>query len=138
MKINIDQIPAEGFILEETIGPQVLDLDTEIVKFPSPVKVKARVFKITDTVSVDLTVNTVERLVCSRCINEYDHDYAKDFKLDYQVDKKTHTLDLDPDIREEIVIDFPIKPLCKADCRGLCPNCGKNLNEGNCGCGSSH
>jgi len=43
-------------------------------------------------------------------------------------------LDLAPLLREEIIIDTPIGILCKPDCAGLCPNCGKNLNEGPCGC----
>ena len=35
---------------------------------------------------------------------------------------------------EEFSLALPVKPLCRPDCRGLCPECGKNLNEGACGC----
>ena len=34
----------------------------------------------------------------------------------------------------DIILNYPQKYLCKDDCKGLCPECGKNLNEGDCGC----
>jgi len=43
-------------------------------------------------------------------------------------------LDLASLLWEEFSLALPVKPLCKPDCRGLCPVCGKNLNEGACGC----
>jgi uncharacterized protein len=43
-------------------------------------------------------------------------------------------LDLAPLLREEIIIDTPIGVLCRPNCAGLCPTCGKNLNEGPCDC----
>ena len=42
--------------------------------------------------------------------------------------------DLDPLITEDIFLDLPSKLLCSEDCKGLCPVCGKNRNEGDCGC----
>ncbi len=35
---------------------------------------------------------------------------------------------------EEFVLSLPVKPLCRPDCKGLCPQCGKNLNTGSCSC----
>ena len=43
-------------------------------------------------------------------------------------------LDLASLLWEEFSLALPVKPLCRPDCRGLCPACGKNLNEGACGC----
>ena len=37
-------------------------------------------------------------------------------------------------MREQIVLGLPLKPLCREDCRGRCPSCGKNRNTGPCGC----
>ena len=44
------------------------------------------------------------------------------------------TLDLDELLRSDILLELPYKYLCSEDCKGLCPSCGKNLNEGPCGC----
>lgn len=44
------------------------------------------------------------------------------------------TIDLAPPLREHILLDIPLKPLCRPDCRGLCSQCGANLNETQCTC----
>lgn len=44
------------------------------------------------------------------------------------------SVDLTPDIREAMILCFPGYPVCKAECKGLCPTCGKNLNKGACTC----
>ncbi len=43
-------------------------------------------------------------------------------------------IDLSPLIREQVLLALPTRPLCKEDCRGLCPRCGANLNREVCGC----
>lgn len=45
-----------------------------------------------------------------------------------------YQLPLDDLVAEDLILDQPSKRLCKEDCRGLCMTCGKNLNEGSCGC----
>jgi uncharacterized protein len=44
------------------------------------------------------------------------------------------TIDLGPLVRDAIVLELPMAPLCREDCAGLCPQCGANLNEGDCSC----
>ena len=134
MKIDLNKIPLEGAVLEEEISASVLELDTETVKFLGPVKVRAEVFRITNAVTVNLKLNGLLNLKCSRCLKEFEANFKKDLRLDYQVDRTESALVLDQDIKEEIILDYPIKPLCKPDCIGLCHKCGKNLNEGGCSC----
>ena len=43
-------------------------------------------------------------------------------------------IDLEPLAREALVLDLPLAPLCREDCRGLCPTCGADLNQGDCDC----
>jgi len=45
-----------------------------------------------------------------------------------------HVLNLTEAIRQYALLAIPMKPLCRPDCAGLCPNCGHNLNQGPCGC----
>ena len=137
MKIAINQIPPEGLVLTEAFAPGVLDLETELIKFSGPVKVIAKVDKITNAVTVRLNINVPMHASCSRCVEDFRIDFRKDANLNYSAGKNELSIDLDPDIREEIILDYPIKPLCKPDCKGLCPKCGKNLNEGGCSCGTT-
>ena len=53
------------------------------------------------------------------------------------VDEDTYggkEVDLAPAVREQILLQIPSSPLCREDCRGLCPRCGSDLNERDCGC----
>jgi len=45
-----------------------------------------------------------------------------------------HVLDLYEAVRQYALLALPMKPLCKQECPGICPQCGKNLNEGKCSC----
>lgn len=47
-------------------------------------------------------------------------------------------IDLTPILREEGILAVPIQMLCQPDCKGLCPQCGQNLNEKDCGCDRGH
>jgi uncharacterized protein len=134
MKINIDQIPAGGLTQEKAVPAESLDLDTEVVKFRGPLAIKADVSQITNTVIVDLDLNARISLVCVRCLDDFETDFTKHLKLNFSVEKYQHEIDLDPEIRQDIIIEYPIKPLCKLDCKGLCPKCGQNLNADKCKC----
>jgi uncharacterized protein len=137
VKIDVRRIPPEGLTLLEDFSPGELDLNTDVVSFHGPVKVRADVSVITNAVTVRLEVRAVMRLNCGRCLKDFSLDFEKDFELNYPADDTGPVIDLDPDIREEIILDYPLKPLCVQSCKGLCPKCGKNLNEGGCNCGST-
>ena len=55
----------------------------------------------------------------------YDEDY---------VQVESDTLDLDGFVTEEVVLALPSVILCRPDCKGLCPVCGRDRNESECGC----
>ena len=134
MRIDTRQIPQEGLTLIEEFSPKDLDLDTEIIKFLSPIKVKAKILKSYNAISISLGITSLVNTVCCRCLRDLNLDFTKEIKLNYAVDKLNPIIELDSDIREEIILDSWMKPLCKIDCKGLCLNCGNDLNEGKCNC----
>ncbi|MCX5707420.1 MAG: YceD family protein [Candidatus Omnitrophica bacterium] len=134
MKIYPAQIPREGVSLAEDFTPEKLDLNTEIIKFREPVWVKAEISKITNAVTFDLDIEASMCCLCSRCLEEFTLPLHKRLRFSYPVDRSVQVIDLDPDIREEIILEYPVKPLCRADCHGLCVKCGQNLNLGKCSC----
>ena len=134
MKININKIPPEGLTFEEEVAPTKLDLDTDIVKSRDPVKITARVLRITNALTADLTLNFSLYMDCSCCLNGFKAEFEKNLQLNYSVSNLEPVIDLNPDIRDEIILSYPMRPLCSIDCKGLCFHCGKNLNEGKCNC----
>jgi uncharacterized protein len=137
VKIGINQIPPEGLILREEIAARDLDLETEIISFQSPIRVEARAQRIANTIVIRLNITGAMSMLCSRCLKDFDIEINKGVDLNFPLDKSMRFIELDTDIREEIIVDYPIKPLCRSDCNGLCPRCGKNLNEGGCSCGTT-
>jgi len=137
MKIDTRQIPPEGLSLTEDISAGELDLNVEIVRFSAPIRIAAEISKITNAVTVNLSITAFMQVNCSRCLEECRKDFKKSIRLNYQADNSEPFIDLNPDIRDEIMLDYPIKPLCRPDCKGLCPKCGKDLNEGGCSCATT-
>ena len=75
--------------------------------------------------------------VCSRCGADFDFTARiSDFVTSLEVDEKSEIMDLTNELRDSIILSLPTYPVCREDCRGICPVCGKNLNEGSCTCTS--
>jgi uncharacterized protein len=89
---------------------------------------------------------------CSRCLNLFDDDLVGDLNFTIRAGdiKPVRALDdegeiffirasepiveLNEIIRQSLILSLPLKPLCSQDCKGICPNCGINLNEESCDC----
>jgi uncharacterized protein len=90
----------------------------------------------------DFTGST--QLECVRCLCEYSQPLHWEFTELYAFTRDNITesgllvpedahIDLLPLVRDFAMLEFPIKPVCRPDCKGLCPECGQNLNEKDCG-----
>ena len=87
-------------------------------------------------------------LACDRCLNDVIYPFDLSFQLkiaapdytgtdmdDYEADfMEGYHLNVDELINNEILLNWPAKILCHEDCKGICKVCGKNLNDGACGC----
>jgi uncharacterized protein len=83
-------------------------------------------------------------LECVRCLEMYTQPLQWTFTELFAFDRRNMTesgllvpengqIDLEPLLREYALLEFPISPICKPDCKGLCPVCGENLNRTDCG-----
>ena len=136
MKVKASEIPQEGLTVTERFDPTGLGLDTPDLRFVGPPTVTARFQKEKETVWVQVDVTGDQKQVCSRCLGLVDQHYQREFLLGYSVEERL-VLDVTDDIRQEIFLSYPVKFLCREDCRGLCPVCGENLNERSCPHGTS-
>lgn len=86
---------------------------------------------------------------CDRCTVNFESAITNSYKMVYLIGMEPEETDsinvvylppdadkiiLDDDVRDYALLAIPMKKLCDADCKGLCIKCGKNLNEGDCGC----
>ena len=85
---------------------------------------------------------------CARCCTEFQRElvFPMAYKLATSLSDSDDSaeefllledgcLDLDEVVRTQLLTEMPYRFLCREDCKGLCPKCGKNLNLGPCGCG---
>ena len=126
------------------------------VQLTSPVSVEITAAHEFDHVRVNGRVEAGVKLVCSRCLAEYDDRICSTFELFYtkalgavaiqdeevelsetdlvSVTYRGDEINLIPEVDEQIVMELPLKPLCSDQCRGLCSSCGADLNLADCGC----
>lgn len=133
MKVEPQQIPPEGLELSEACNPSSLALETEDVKFSSKLELHCRFTKDDNDIFCSGSFEANTRLICSRCGSEFSTKLEGNFMFDYPGKGSEATLDVTDDIRQEVLLGYPMKPLCRPDCKGLCRLCGQNLNERDCG-----
>lgn len=128
VKIKISDISEEGLTVSEEVDPAGMDLDTQVLKFLPPLRLTAGFQRERETVLVEVSVKGQTEQTCGRCLEPYARSYDNEFNLDYEI-REDPFLDITDDVRQEILLSYPVRFLCKEDCRGLCPRCGANLNE---------
>ena len=115
--------------------------------FVSPVSVRGCVKGGAGSAVLEGEASYRFEIPCDRCTEIVTRDFRQPFTHrlvlslnnadnDSYLEVKEYRLDLDELVRADILLELPTKFLCKEDCKGLCPHCGKNLNEGSCQCNS--
>ncbi len=111
----------------------------------TPIKVTGSVSNKASVVSLKLTIEYVFAADCDRCgvFAQHNHTVYVDKLLATAIERQESDtiitvpdmkFDVDEFVYSEVILDLPSKHLCKEDCKGICFKCGKNLNEGECGC----
>ena len=127
---------------------------TEDYRVTAPVSLQFDIHKDKRQFRLVGRVATILELACSRCLEAFVWPVDNPFDLRYQpnvlpaagaereieADDLTTSvyeddqIDLGQLMQEQFYLTLPMKPLCEAGCKGLCPNCGTNLNRGTCQC----
>ena len=136
---------------EVTSLPIDTELDFSQVEYqgvcplPEPVRVTGAVTVRAGVVQLSARAAFVFHGRCDRCLTPFIQAYdvplehtlvatLEDEENDDYILLDQYKLDLADLTMADILLELPYKSLCREDCRGLCPMCGKNLNEGLCGC----
>ncbi len=140
---------AAGSQRDLAVAVAEIDLGDDLVQ-AAPVAVEARVSRTNRGVLVTGRVRTALADTCGRCLAPLRIaidapieeevlpivDLHSGLRLDTTAEPEVfrltdhHELDLEPLAREAVLLAAPIAPVCRPDCRGLCPECGVDLNEG--------
>ncbi|MCB0075782.1 MAG: DUF177 domain-containing protein [Anaerolineales bacterium] len=157
MEFNVAQLLKEpvGGVRKYEIADNLDDLDPELV-IQAPITGKVKFTKILGGILVTGRLQTVVEVPCSRCLEPFDLplriELEEEFRattdlvtgaslpVDEAQDEATlinekNIVDLSEVVRQALFLALPTTPVCrKGACKGLCDQCGKNLNEGPCDC----
>ena len=125
----------------------------EGIIFPEPARITGKIEDHTGYMRLTLSCDVPYTGECARCLAPVDgrlvFDFCRtvvdekgyrtvsdtdDFDEDEYVIVRDGMLDIDEQLAEALLLEFPFRLLCSEDCPGLCPKCGKPLREGDCGC----
>ena len=131
-------------------GEESIDTEIDGVVFESPVRVKGEIVNMGGYMRFSATAQVDYTAECARCLTPLDRSFSvcvertlvthgslentPEDEADDYLEITDSSVDPDQTLIEELMMEFPTRELCSEDCKGLCPKCGKNLNEGDCGC----
>jgi len=157
--LKLDEIPEEGLDLKwqeerASLLAYLEDLSKIDFDFESPLQSEVKVRKTGRSVLITGKVQTTLRLECARCLKEFSYPLSSIFELTLHPLKeapseeeielgseelessffKGEEIHLSEVACEQIFLEIPYQPICREDCKGLCPICGKDLNLSSCEC----
>ncbi|MFP4019997.1 MAG: YceD family protein [Halanaerobium sp.] len=131
--------------LKEIGGRKQLSLELEFhnlefanreIEIEKPIELELEIFNTRDSFVVEGKLKAELILSCSRCLQKYSSPVELDISeevLKSEMEDEEE-LYLDEIVVDNIILSLPMKPLCSDNCKGICPKCGQDLNEGECDC----
>ncbi len=161
LQVDADTIsPEEGLTLDLRKPFDFFFSEEDGVVGASDVTINVSLSKVGNEIFAAGRLGGAVRLQCGRCLEEFDYNLEAELYAPFlpkagggkepspkseaegpkEVDEgdvnyyKGKTLDLYSVLRDQLFLALPLKPLCREECKGLCPTCGADLNKGPCSC----
>lgn len=154
MLLNLARIRTAHERFDKVYSADAIAAGSDEYRVVEPVKLGFDIYKDKAQYRLVGSVATTLELPCGRCLEPFRIPIDSLFELHYHpmahntgegerevkdgdlsaAFYENEQIDLDQLMREQFELSLPMKPLCTADCLGLCPSCGTNLNEATCDC----
>ena len=157
MRIELENLEGSKGDFAHVYQPEELNPVDERVSLIAPAAVNGKVRLSSNQVFVNGHIETRAQVECDRCLKPVDLPVNADFTLEYisgsdyesrQVAElgeddlsvsvfDGEAIDVDEIVKEQILLAVPTRMLCRENCKGICPECGTDLNLGECNCVTS-
>jgi uncharacterized protein len=154
MLLSVHELALRSLPIDERYDAGELPLEHPDVESVGPLHVTGQARLAGPDIALQLHVAGEVHPRCARCLEPVTVQLDRDYRLVYhpvselaaEEDVEIRTADtevgffrgegveLDDVVREQVLLSLPMRTICREECRGICPNCGKNLNSGPCGC----
>jgi uncharacterized protein len=129
-KVQIGKGFDTQFSVEESADNLLGDFFSDEEKFIGKVEVDGKIINDGSTLKIRGKIFCRKSFTCDRCLVQAEENQVHEF--DEEIDESEIAdglLDITELVRDTLIAAQPIQNLCKPDCKGLCPNCGQNLNQ---------
>ena len=163
LRIHIEQLKERSVFLEVECPADRFPVLRQMMsagecEFAAPIQIRLNAARIGEMVEVEGEFQTSLQLSCGRCLKQFLSPLQAAFALTYTQETSAadsgggskrapadaeeagllrfrgDSVDLRDGIQEQVILSLPLRPLCGEECRGLCPRCGADLNQGSCSC----
>jgi uncharacterized protein len=154
MFLDVKELAVRKIRIRKSYAPGTVDYHTGDFRQVEPLEVRATAELLEGQIRVTGELHTRLEMACARCLEPVNEDVAREFDLFYRplasmTKEEEERLKLDDTeiaffegeglfladvLAEQVLLALPMKVICRSDCRGLCPQCGVNLNNEECRC----
>lgn len=139
MKIDVNSIRYDvGGIkhVDEQVQMADLKMKHRTVELPEPLHLDLTITNAGENYLVTGEMEARTVMECNRCLEKFVYPMKVEFFQEFEKNdlKDENFIDLTDSIYEHLILELPIKTLCDENCKGLCPQCGQNINSKDCGC----
>ncbi len=147
-----DVLSCDEKVVKRTVETEFDSFDLDLGHFPLS-EDEALELMLTnlgnDKLLIEGSVKLTARVPCDRCLTEVEMPMSLSFSREVDMKQSAkarideldeadfiigYNLDTEKLVYGELLLNWPMKTLCREDCRGICKKCGRNLNQGDCGC----
>ena len=152
LRLQLSTLPQGSSAVDLEFAVSELGLASADAEFVDPVRVALGIQRQDDQLQVRGTASVAIRQVCVRCLNEAAREMTAAVSVVVRAQARRDAgaeapdgliyhdgeiVDLAGEIRDALLLEIPPAPVCRSECRGLCPRCGADLNAGPCECGAA-
>jgi uncharacterized protein len=141
-----DLLERPGSSREVHVAEPVAGLHTELARVPAtdPVDADLLLEHVVEGILVSGPLSGRMAFRCARCLKEFSREFRVEVhelfvpgaaEEDDQYPVADGAIDLEPMVRDAVMLSMPFSPLCRTECLGLCERCGGDRNLGECSCG---
>ena len=155
MFFEIEDIPEGGLSLDLLAGKEQFEINQQDCSLSDDVKVKGRLVRLEQDVSFAGELQATLQLACTRCLKLFPYNVKTGIKIHFiprgkdpspgneieiketDIEQEIYEggqVDLIGPVRDQILLEVPLMHLCREDCKGICSECGNDLNSNQCEC----
>ena len=155
MIFEIEDIPEGGLNLDLLAAKEQFEINQPDCSLSDDIKLRGRFSKIEQDISFYGELQAILQLACTRCLNLFPYNIETEIKVHFiPLDKEPSLgneieikeadieqeiyeggkVDLRGSVRDQVILEVPLMHLCREDCKGICSECGADLNSSQCEC----